>query len=332
MPPRAERNQGLDALRGALMVSVIIGHFPTSARGLNPFGPLPEWLYYFHIPLFLALSCLFAQPCTLRQLGQRARQLLVPFGIWMALTHPLRLLNQPGALAWDTLMGNWAHVASILWFLPALFSANLLMTLWRRAGLWPRAGLLLVMAGAFLSAPRLALLHDRIPFGLDVACFLFPFILLVDQAWRRREALAGAWLAPAALLALPLGGVLVRVFEPVKTHSAYARRVDFAQFSVPVTLAGYLGMTLMGVALVILASRLPVPRWLAAVGRACMPIFLLHYLLLFALTRSIGLAGESRVLLFAYAVAVIALIVGIAMGISKALMRLSPKFAYLGMV
>jgi fucose 4-O-acetylase-like acetyltransferase len=329
-----ERHQGLDALKGFLIVAVIIGHFPTSGRGTNPFGPLPEWLYFFHVPLFLALSCLFAQPFTLRQAGHRARQLLAPFGLWMVLTHPHLLLTRPWALATDAAMGNWAHVQSILWFLPALFTANLLMACWRGSRVLTQALLLSAAIGAFVFAPRLALWHGRIPFGLDVALFLFPFIWIVDQAWRRRQALAqraGPWLTPAAILALPLGGILVRYFEQVKTHSAYARRVDFAQFSVPETVAGYLGMTLMGVALVVLAVRLPAPRWLAAVGRFSMPIYLLHYPLLFALTRSIGLAGEGRLALLVYGLAVTALIVGIAMLTAQVLTRLSPRVGLLGL-
>ena len=330
----AERHPGLDALRGLLMVAVIIGHFPTSARGTNPFGDLPEWIYFCHIPLFLALSCLFTQPLNPRQTGQRARQLLVPFALWMALTHPWRLLHRPGTLGLDAAMGNWAHVQSILWFLPALFTANLLMAGWRRAPAPARMGLMGAAFAVFLGASRVALWHDRIPMGLDVALFLLPFLWVIDQAWRRRADLvqrAGKGLLPAAWLALPLGGLLVRACEPVKTHSAYARRVDFAQFSVPVTVPGYLGMTLMGLALLVLAMRLPAPRWLAAVGRCSMPIFLLHYPLLFAFTRTIGLAGEGRTALLAYATAVIALIIALAMGLAKVLAKLSPRFALAGL-
>lgn len=316
------------------MVTVIIGHFPTSGHGLNPFGPVPEWIYFFHIPLFLALSCLFAQPFTLGQLGQRAQQILVPYGAWFALTRPDQLLHHPWRLLGDGAMGNYAHAQSILWFLPALFTTNLLMALWRRGGLLIRGALLVPVAGALALAPSLARWHPRIPFGLDVAFFLFPLLWLLDQLWRRRATwtvAAGPWLVPAALAALPLGGVLIQVCERVKTHSAYARRVDLAQFSVPETLPGYLGMALMAMALVVLASRLPAPRWLATVGRYSMPIFLLHYLLLFALTRSIGLAGETRTWLLVYGVVVTALVMALAMLAAKALTRLTPWAGLLGL-
>jgi fucose 4-O-acetylase-like acetyltransferase len=316
------------------MVAVILGHFPTSQHGRNPFGSLPGILYFFHIPLFLALSCLFTKPFTFRQLRARARQVLVPYAAWMVLTHPGLALARPWALLGDAAMGNYARVQSILWFLPALFTTNLLMALWRRdRGPWARTcrgSLLLLVFGAFACTQALVRWHAHIPFGLDVALYLFPFLWLLDQLWRR-QTLAGPWLLPAAILALPLGGVLIQWFEPLKTHSAYARQIDFAQFSVPATLPGYLGMALMAGALMVLASRLPAPRWLAVVGRYSMPIFLLHYLLLYALTRSIGMAGESRGLLLLFGVAVTALSIALAMGMAWFCSRLAPRLAFLGL-
>jgi fucose 4-O-acetylase-like acetyltransferase len=337
-PSPAQRHQGLDALRGLLMVTVILGHFPTSQHGRNPFGPLPGLLYFFHIPLFLALSCLFAKPFTLSQLRNRTLQILVPYAAWMALTHPSLLVHHPWTLLGDAAMGNYARVPSILWFLPALFTTNLLMALWRRdqgPGAWScHLGLLLLVLAALASAPTLVRWHPHLPFGLDVALYLFPFLWLLEQLWRRRQVLTeatGPWLVPVACLALPLGGLLIQHFERVKTHSAFARRIDFAQFSVPETLPGYLGMTLMAAALLVLTSRLPAPRWLATVGRYSMPIFLLHYLLLFLLTRCIGLAGESQGWLLLFGLGVTALVIALAMGVARLLTWVSPRFALLGL-
>ena len=323
------------------MVAVIIGHFPTSARGANPFGPLPEWIYFVHIPLFLALSCLFVKPFTLLAQSRRGLQILVPYGLWLALEQPRRLLEHPAGLLRDAAMGNWAHVPSILWFLPALFTTNLLLALGRRAlaggprRRWAVHGAALLLGGgAFVLAPRLAQVHDQIPFGADVALFLLPFLWGLGQVWRHRAALSkrcGPWLAPGALAALLLGGVAVRVCEAVKTHGGYARRVDFAQFSVPETLPGYLGMALMGAALVVLASRAPRLPWLAVIGRYSLPIYLLHYPLLYALTRPIGLAGENRVGLLLFGTGTTALVIALAMLASRVLTRLTPKAALLGL-
>ena len=329
--PAAPRDPSLDALKGLLLVCVVIGHFPTSQAGINPFGPLPEWVYFCHVPLFLALSCLFVAPFSLSQLGRRARPLLVPYLVWVALSHPQRLVQEPLALLRDAALGNWASLHSILWFLPALFTLNLLVSLGRRGRAW-RADLALLIPGAlaFLAAPALARHHARIPFGLDVAVYLLPFVAAMDQVWKRRQALAGPWRLPAALAALALGGTVIRFCERVKTHSEFARRVDFAQFSVPETWAGYLGLCLMGAALVLLASHLPCRRLLAAAGRCGMPIYLLHYPLLWALTRTIGIAGESRTWLFVYGVTVTGLVIALAMLVAQGLSRLSPRFALLG--
>ena len=335
------RHQGLDALRGVLVAAVVIGHFPVSARGHNPFGSLPDWLYFFHIPLFLALSCLFIKPFTPGRMGRRAVPVLVPYGAWVVLAQPGRLLRQPWGLLRDAAMGNWAHLQSVLWFLPALFSTNLLTALWRRTEVcrpWRRVAgrtaLLVPALAAFILAPVLARWHEAIPFGLDVAVFLLPFILVMDQVWRQHQRLAaaaGRALAPAALAALVLGGLCIQVWEPVKTHSAFARRVDFAQFSVPVTIPGYLGMVLMAAALVLLAGRLRPPRWLAAVGRRSMPVYLLHYPLLFALRRTLGLAGESPASLLVFGLGLLALVIALATGIAQALIRISPRFAWIGL-
>ena len=337
--PEAHRHESLDALRGLLMVAVIIGHFPTSGGGLNPFGPLPQWLYFFHIPLFLALSCLFVRPFTLRQQGLRARQILVPYLFWCVLLHPLASLGHPVSFLRDAAMGNWAHLQSVLWFLPALFTTNLLLALWRRARAGGGRSQILVdlgvgvlAGGVIVNASRLATWHDRIPFGLDVALFLLPFLWGIVQLWARRNlwAKAGAWLVPAALLALPLGGFAVAACEQVKTHSAFARKVDFAQFSVPVTWPGYLGMFLMAASLLVLASRLPWQRRLATLGRNSMPIYLLHYPLLHALTRTIGVAGETRGWLLLYGLAVTALVLGLGLAIAKTLAGKSQGFTLAG--
>jgi fucose 4-O-acetylase-like acetyltransferase len=327
------RHPGLDGLRGLLMLGVVIGHFPTSAQGRNPFGPLPEWIYFIHIPLFLALSALFIQPLTAPRARRRALQILVPFVLWLLLGEPERLLR-PLALVRDLALGNWASTRSILWFLPALLTSNLLMALWRRPG--PRLlrpALALLMAATFLLAPAVARQHPRIPFGLDVALFLFPFVACVDFAWRRRQHWQSGsrpWTV-AALLTLPVAGWALRACEAVKTHSAFARRVDFAQFSVPETVPGYLAMTLMGLALLVLAGRLrPLPA-LAALGRASMPIYLLHYPLLFGLSRSIGVAGESRPALLAYGILVTLLTAALPALLARGLVRRWPWTSWIGM-
>jgi len=342
--PATPRHAGLDALRGLLMAAVVIGHFPTSRLGVNPFGALPEWLYFFHIPLFLALSCLFVKPATLARTWARARQLLVPYGFWFILAQPRQALDHPLALLGDAAMGNWSHVHSSLWFLPALFTANLLVALGRtRAGRrnWAGPGLGVLGIAAFLGAPHLANRHPWIPFGADVALFLLPFVWGIGQVWRHRAAIcarAGAWLLPAALAALALGGLLARLCERVKTHSEFARRVDFAQFSVPETMPGYLGMFLMAAALVLLAHRLEhapgaaVRRCLEAAGQASLPIYLLHYPLLFVLTRTIGVAGEARGWLLLYGLAVTVLVLALPMLLAWGLGRLSPRFALVGLL
>jgi fucose 4-O-acetylase-like acetyltransferase len=333
--PPGTRQTSVDALRGLLVVAVIVGHFPRSAHGVHPFGTAPDWIYFIHVPLFMALSCLFVKPLGLGFLARRALQILVPYAAWVLLFRPGDLFRAPLALLGNLAMGNWAHLQSVLWFLPALFSLNLLMALWVRAGssrglAWARWALGLAGAGAFLLAPVLARRHERIPFGADVALFLLPFTLLVGLAWKHRARLGRPWLA-GALLALPAGALAIRGWEPLKTHSPFLRRVDLAQFSVPETVPGYLGMCLMGVALLALFVNLKAPAWLAAVGRFSMPIYLLHYPILAWTADAVRWTGNSRWLLSLHAALILSLAVILPMVLATLALRVSPRFRWLGM-
>ena len=336
------RHQGLDALKGFLILAVIIGHFPRSAGGLSPFGPFPEWIYYFHIPLFLALSCLFVPPFSGGIVWQRTRQLLIPYLAWTAFFMHKALTNNPLESFRNILFGNWFHVRTILWFLPALFSANILMALWRRGREakpryrpWITLLLALPMVAAFAFAPWVAQSHDSIPFGIDIAIFLFPFIWTVERLWKNRAPLATffgrAWVG-MALVAIPLGCALIYHFEKVKTRTIFHHRVDFAQFSVPESAMGYLGMFLMSAGLVILASWLQPPRWLALIGRASMPIYLFHLQVLFYFVRYISICGESQVLLTLFGVLVITAVVAIILLATKIVLRIFPFLKVVGFV
>jgi fucose 4-O-acetylase-like acetyltransferase len=338
-----ERHASLDALRGLLIVSVVMGHFPSTPTGVSPLGELPDWIYYIHIPLFLALSCLFVKPITRELVRRRAVQILVPYAVWMVLTEPVRAVSDPKTFAWELLFGNWDHVRSPLWFLPALFTLNVWMMVWRWACSSPAAsfsrtgvrGLMVVLSvGAFVGGQTLALHHMHIPLGLDVAPFLFPFVLLIDRVWRTRSRLQAMkrWWMALAVAMLVLGGVVIRFVEEPKEYCFFGRRVDFAQFSVPEKVPGYLGMCVMGVALFVLALRLPPPRWLQAVGRASMPIFLMHYALMIPLSViTLGFIGDSRPLLVVDVLFITAVVVVAAMFGAKFLRKLTRRAEWIGM-
>lgn len=115
----------IDILKGLAILLVIMGHvcqmrFPVSGKWLA------DIIYSFHMPLFLFLSGLFARKAIEaaddRQIKafviRKARQLLVPFFVWMIL--------------WCVIKGDnitmFLNGGFIYWYLPTLFEFLLLFS------------------------------------------------------------------------------------------------------------------------------------------------------------------------------------------------------------
>jgi fucose 4-O-acetylase-like acetyltransferase len=282
------------------------GH-PVSAIMSRLVGVLPQ-IYYFHIALFFSASCLHLQSGRPRSIGRRFALLVVPYFFWVCwpalsyfaaeyifnATRP-RFLPFVTGPVWGWLKdslgrglhGSWEQLKSILWFIPALVSLLALLipiiavhelrprnVLWRYA---PFTLLALLWLAIFLNSSVVAQWHiaGRIPWGLDVAVFIAPIAVLHRWLYRSQES---SHRLPFWVLILFIfgGDALISTLEPVKTHSPYAYRIDFAQFSVPSSPYGLLGFLLLTTGLLLVSFRLPAIRWLATLGRFSMPIFLLH--------------------------------------------------------
>ncbi|MFM2090141.1 MAG: Acyltransferase family [Planctomycetota bacterium] len=341
VPAPASRHAGLDALKGLLIVAVVIGHWDAVGFGVDPFGPLRSWVYYIHVPLFLAVSALFLAWSGPARLVRRLGMILVPYALWMLILRRHQLIQDPVALFTDIAWGNFAHVMSVLWFLPALASLTVLMSAWRWAEAGPgpiralaAAGLLAAGTAAWTCVPWLIPWHDRIPFGADVALVLLPWVVVIDRLWRSRAAILparpGLALASAAALVV-VGWAMLHLLEPVKTHNPYGHRIDLAQLSVALTPGGIVGMTALAAGLLLAADRLPAPRLLVAIGMASMPIFILHYeVLVRAAHRAHRFAADPAA---AWAWALAAFIVAIAAPwlAARIASALIPAAAWLGL-
>lgn len=118
----------IDIFKGLAILLVIMGHvcqmrFPISGKWLS------DIIYSFHMPLFLFLSGLFARKAVEaadnRQVRgyiiKKARQLLVPFAVWMIL--------------WCIFKGDditmFLDGGFIYWYLPTLFEFLLLFCILR---------------------------------------------------------------------------------------------------------------------------------------------------------------------------------------------------------
>lgn len=275
----SERDQGLDALRGFLILCVVVGHLPLGIfLGFQPWwwGWLNESIYLFHIPLFFALSCCFARP-DWRSLVKSVGTILVPYALWFGFQQFQVLYQKPSVwLAWLA-RGNFDALQSTLWFLPALASVRVLAALVEATSPRPvhAIGWLGLWFAAFAALPWIITHHQIIPFGLDVALLCLPYIWFVLFVERTRLRIASV--SPIGWWLLALGvGMLLYTIEPLKTHSPWHKRVDLAQLSLPQSLDHYLIWMGLGAAWW-MAVRRSTSRFLALLGRHSLPIFLLHY-------------------------------------------------------
>lgn len=129
------RDLGVDALRGFAILLVVLGHSISNAENLmiaqaaNPRFYLSNFLYTFHMPLFILISgyVLFGKRI---KVSDRAIRLLVPFLAWIPVTwfvnryiHHFPWPVRFGTTLKDTILQPGAG----LWFLPTLFLCSMLL-------------------------------------------------------------------------------------------------------------------------------------------------------------------------------------------------------------
>ena len=76
-----KRDLNLDSLKGFLIVLVVYGHFPFEYFSIEKSGFLINTIalvYFFHMPLFLAVSAIFVKP-SYDRLINRAALILLPY-------------------------------------------------------------------------------------------------------------------------------------------------------------------------------------------------------------------------------------------------------------
>jgi fucose 4-O-acetylase-like acetyltransferase len=296
----AERIDWIDVARGLGIVLVVLGHSTVA-------DSVETALYAFHMPLFFVLAGrTFKAPRPGETLGalvrSRFRRLVVPYlvcapvfyALWFFAGRHFGAQAERDVPAWVPLAGiayangtgDWLVFNVVLWFLPALFCAE--VALWvvlRAAGRGPPAREAGLVAGAALlgyAIGRFVLL----PWGADLALvalvFLFAGVLLARA--RRGEGgrpiLAPGW----ALLAAAMLAAVVAVNG----------RVDMAQrrfHLLPLFYAGGVAGTLLLLeAARQLARSAALRRPLAYLGRESLMILIFH-LLGFQVLSAVALLG-----------------------------------------
>lgn len=122
-----ERIVSIDALKGFTILCVVLGHAIQFSL-TNPFeSHLQNYIYSFHVPLFIFLSdfVMCKSDFSLRQLKKRMYQLLVPFFFVAIIT----ALITKGSFE----LSDWYNIIETpdegLWFLLVLFYISVVFTI-----------------------------------------------------------------------------------------------------------------------------------------------------------------------------------------------------------
>ena len=336
-----KRDSAVDNLKGVIIILVIIGHNSLLNSFKTPFTDfLQGYIYLFHMPLFFGLSALFVRDFSWEYVKKRFIQLMIPF-FFFVIVDPVNIIFQlvhPGSSAMPLLfdfhlkdaikkvfVGSGFYLQSPLWFLPTLFLANLLFAFLFKnrlnklvVGLY-----VLVFCMVLFFAGVIQTKHYCVPYGIDAAIYVIPLLFFMHFVYINK---------PRFLKYNPLmylGGIiassiLILLVIPKRPPSALTGRFDIEQFYVPTTLWGYLLICALSVSIFLLFLKFNKHTVFSMIGLYTMPIFILHIYPWFN-----GLRDLSPVwFLLLNVIGDLA----IAIGISKLLMKISPKFAWIGMV
>lgn len=133
VPPN--RNLSVDALRGLAILLVVLGHAISNAENLtlatkyDPQFLLSNFLYTFHMPLFMLISgyVLFGKKI---RISDRAIRLILPFFAWIPVYWFVNryMHHYPWPVRFGTTLKDTILKPGIgLWFLPTLFLCSLLL-------------------------------------------------------------------------------------------------------------------------------------------------------------------------------------------------------------
>ncbi|WP_322088876.1 acyltransferase [Burkholderia sp. BCC1999] len=284
------RETSLDVARGAGIILVVYGHVLRGAvsSGLVPAG-MPStvfaWvdyvIYTFHMPLFFFLSglhvCSSLRGAPERFIGSKVRTIVHPYLLWSVLQGGVQIAmashgtNHPFTFG-DLLAIGWRPFAQF-WFLYALMLCMI--------GVW----LIARRVPAFLQVP----MPSRIR-GALVASALLGLAIGAATQWGIVSTTLMNWpfFVAGVVASRALPGWLERNSHPAAcglTALAFVAAVAFAHgvgsatsvWAVPTAFAGIALMLQLAYRHASSSSR---AGWLAAIGYASMPIYLMHILVM----------------------------------------------------
>lgn len=217
VPAKREREVWIDVAKGLGIIAVVIGHYS---------WPGARYLYWFHMPLFFALSGYFFKPilnwqALCKWMRKRFDRLLVPYLAFLIvlfvaeyLRHPIadkqRLISDIAGIAAGGRMitSDFLGVYAPFWFVTCLFATQTVFALIAYR-FRTRKSLITLVAAAYLLAHLEAVINRRysirVPLNIDVALialsyYAFGYLAKPVLAWSRRH-----WSVPTIALILSAG-------------------------------------------------------------------------------------------------------------------------------
>lgn len=220
---RKQRDSVVDTARALGIMLVVVGHNYIVIRDM---ASLHDWIYSFHMPLFMMLSGVFFSPASLsfNSIQHKAQSLLKPYFAASLISAAIAAFRQPsveGAFAsfGKVLLGSViATPATIewvpLWFLPHLFVVQIAATLLYAATRNNIAITAIALMGVTLGQKLFD--DEGLPWGLDltaVTCGYFLLGHLIFPKLRLTLSRPNACLAWSVVLGLAWG-TTVLFFTP----------------------------------------------------------------------------------------------------------------------
>jgi fucose 4-O-acetylase-like acetyltransferase len=299
------RDERLDALKGLLMVLVVLGHVMGTCGTGQLRGYVGTYIYWFHMPLFILISGYFTHiKSSFREFAGGLLGIVCPLIIFQALSFLLLYLYNGRAFPSLLYTPYWT-----LWYLMSLAFWRIMLQCsprWLMDRPWVYLGLSVVasMAGGLLP------LGDTLALQRTL-CF-YPFFL--TGHFMRRGSFPGRLWPDVVSYAILIAFVFIVAFK-LYPPSIGALQRGANTYGVSVlpwkayVLAGSLLMSLS------LFYVMPTVRWLCPIGRDSMLFYLYHALIVkFVLepaVRRFGLPGEFPfVLLYVVAVMLVLALIG----------------------
>lgn len=276
-----ERDAAIDVARGIALLLMVIGHL-----GIKKW-PI-QYIYAFHMPLFFMLSGM-----TIRKTShfkdyfiKRIRRLLIPYILFAA------IYSLPGAKYWALDLygsrGSLYAAASLtpLWFLPALFVADVLfqimLQICRKKVTTTRTDIYVYISveSAIFGALGVLLASYKIfnigwPFGIEIALIAMPFIAIGWIIKEHFHSWGGVFRIIGMIVMLSISLFLYRFNLPPSVTEGF-NHVEMSIGSCGNILLFYLNAVTGSVGVIMLASLICRAAFLRELGKCTLSCLVTH--------------------------------------------------------